>query len=421
MRKALLFCAVLIASCSLMAGDANKPILQKGQRVAIVGDSITEQKMYSRYIELYLLACLSHLDLNCVQFGWSGETANGFVNRMNNDMMPMKPNVVTTCYGMNDGSYRPYEAGIGANYEKAMATIVQRCKEAGITMVVGSPGAVDNVFFKRANLAPTVYNDNLSKLRDIAKKLADANGMNFANVHDTMIDAMVKAQQTLGEKYDVCGGDGFHPNANGQLLMALAFLKGMGIDGQIGTITVDLKGGAEATEGHKVLSAANGKVELESSRWPFCFSGDEKSSGGTRSIVPFCSFNQDLNRYVLVVKNLDGDRAKITWGADSKEFSKADLEKGINLTEHFFRNPFVPEWSKLEQKVLAKQNFETPMIKEAITRFPGLQRMLDGDKESVDSLENIRQRLIAKQTKLAGEARAAVVPVKHTVVIEVQK
>jgi hypothetical protein len=38
-----------------------------------------------------------------------------------------------------------------------------------------------------------------------------------------MVDAMTKAKGTLGPKYDVCGGDGFHPGPDGQLLMAYAF------------------------------------------------------------------------------------------------------------------------------------------------------------------------------------------------------
>ena len=33
---------------------------------------------------------------------------------------------------------------------------------------------------------------------------------------------MTKANGTLGPKYDVCGGDGFHLGPNGQLLMAHA-------------------------------------------------------------------------------------------------------------------------------------------------------------------------------------------------------
>src|SRR5262249_37023487 len=151
------------------------------------------------------------------------------------------------------------------------------------------------------------------------------------------------------------------------------------------------------------------------------FTGDGKSSGSTKSIVPYCSFNQDLNRYILKVKNLDGDKAKVTWGADSKVFTKAELEAGINLNEHFFNNPFVPEWSKFEQKVLAKQSFETSMIKDHITRYPGLSNMFAKDKDVDGAIETLRKKFLDRQAQLSAEVRAAVVPMKHTILVAVEK
>src|SRR5262245_19296942 len=104
---------LLLSSLSRAEERVEGSILKKGQRVAIVGDSITEQKLYSKYIETYLTVCLSDLQLHVIQLGWSGETAPGFAGRMNNDLLPWKPDVVTTCYGMNDGGYRAYEESIG--------------------------------------------------------------------------------------------------------------------------------------------------------------------------------------------------------------------------------------------------------------------------------------------------------------------
>ena len=54
-------------------------LLQAGDRLAIFGDSITEQKMYSRIIETYLTVCVPELDITVRQFGWSGESAEGFL------------------------------------------------------------------------------------------------------------------------------------------------------------------------------------------------------------------------------------------------------------------------------------------------------------------------------------------------------
>jgi lysophospholipase L1-like esterase len=401
------------------ARDAGAPaasILKKGHRVAVVGDSITEQKLYSRYIELYLLACLPELELRVVQLGWGGETAGGFANRMNYDLMSYKPDVVTTCYGMNDGGYKPFDEATGKRYHDTMADIVSRLKNAGATVVVGSPGAVDTKFFRGGGKAAAMYNATLSELRDIARKLADHYQMPFADVIDPMLSGMEAAKRALGEDYDVCGRDGVHPGPNGHLIMAYAFLKAMGLDGEIGTITLDAGAGtAKATDGHAILSADKGKVEVESRRYPFCFSGDEKAPGGTRSILPFVPFNQDLNRLTLVVRNLGGEKARVQWGAASKTLTKAELEKGVNLAEQFAENPFVESFRKLEGLVAAKQGYETVMIKQTVNSFPRLVEMAGKDPDVAASVEALRKQLFAVQERMAQNVRAAVVPVRHTI------
>ena len=48
-------------------------ILREGDRLAICGDSITEQKMYSRLLETYLTACVPQLHVTVRQLGWSVE------------------------------------------------------------------------------------------------------------------------------------------------------------------------------------------------------------------------------------------------------------------------------------------------------------------------------------------------------------
>ena len=138
------FAAMSLASfCfALTWAKADELLLRKGDRVAVVGDSITEQKQYSRFIEDYLLACTPELGLQIFQFGWSGERAPGFAVRMDNDLVPWKPTVVTTAFGMNDGSYQPYNDNIGKNYEDGTRRIQDRMKEIGARMVVGRAGGL---------------------------------------------------------------------------------------------------------------------------------------------------------------------------------------------------------------------------------------------------------------------------------------
>src|SRR6266508_419383 len=72
-------------------------ILRRGDRLAICGDSITEQKMYSRIMETYLTVCVPELAVTVRQYGWGGETAPGFLARVTNDCLRFQPTVATTC------------------------------------------------------------------------------------------------------------------------------------------------------------------------------------------------------------------------------------------------------------------------------------------------------------------------------------
>src|SRR5882757_10822659 len=102
-RLPALFLALLIA---LLCSRAQAQ-LQKGDFVAIAGDSITEQKQYSVFIEDYLLMCKPQPDLRVMQFGWGGETSWGFLGKMPTQALRFDMTVATTCYGMNDGGYSP--------------------------------------------------------------------------------------------------------------------------------------------------------------------------------------------------------------------------------------------------------------------------------------------------------------------------
>ncbi len=397
---------------------AAKLLLKKGGHVAIVGDSITEQKLYSKFMEAYLTLCVPQYELKVMQFGWSGERAPGFQNRMNNDLMPFEPTVVTTVYGMNDGNYTAFNDNTGNTYKAAMTEIVSRLKKAEAVVVIGSPGAVDTKYYHNSPEQAKVYNETLGKLRDIDKALAESTGMPFADLHETMVNVMAKAKTEFGDAYDVCGQDGVHPRPNGHVIMAYSLLKGMGLDGEIGTITVDLKGQTTASEGHTVVKSEGGKVDLQSSRYPYCFSGgDPKSPASPRSILGLLPFNDELNRFTLIVKNVDADEMSVTWGAEFKNFSKADLEKGINLAAAFPDNPFSAPFAKIEGMIAAKQNFETDMIKNNITRFGSLANTFPGDAEVTAAVDVLKKKFYAKEEKLQSDVRAAVVPVAHTIVI----
>jgi len=112
-------------------------LIRSGDRLAICGDSITEQTMYSRIIEDYLTVCVPQLGVTVRQYGWSGERAPGFLARMTNDCLRFQPTIATTCYGMNDHEYRPYEERIGRTYRETSDAIIESFKANGVRVVLG--------------------------------------------------------------------------------------------------------------------------------------------------------------------------------------------------------------------------------------------------------------------------------------------
>lgn len=418
MRKEILLIAAVIIT-AFYPIKAAVPIVINGDRVAIAGDSITEQKIYSCYIEAYLLACSGLQDVKVFNFGCGGEHAVRFIERMETDVWSWKPTVITTFYGMNDGYYRHYEEQLaGVPNRTSMKKIVDFFKTKGVKVIVGAPGVVDTDTYKtRNNTDAQGYNRTLSVLAEIARETAMSENVGFADVHGEMMSAMLGAKAALGGGYAFAGADGVHPAAGGQLVISYAFLKAMGFDGQIAQIDIDFNGQAACSDGHKILSSGQGVVEIESSRYPFCFSGDEKDPAGNVSVLPFVAFQQDLNRFELKVRNLPAAKAEVVWGEQKKVFSKAELENGINLAAEFINNPFSAPFSQLLADIAKKQMFENWMIRNFFHNFKMYMPEVDNNIKLKETLDYMRAESRRHQSALDAKIRESLEPVIHRITV----
>ncbi len=413
---ALVSSLLVISALGAWAQDA--PALQAQDFVAVCGDSITEQKQYSVFIEDYLLMCQPAAGLRVMQAGWSGEVAHSFVQRMERDVLALRPTVVTTCYGMNDGGYGPYDANRGKLYRDTHKAIVAGLREGGVrTIVLGSPGCVDSDTFRGGGEPAEVYNATLSQFADLAREVAGEEQVIFADVHGPMMDVMAQAKAKYGPGYHLAGGDGVHPAQNGQLVMAYCFLRALGCSGDIGTITLGLAGDtAEATAGHSVLSCDAGAVELESTRYPFCFFGDPANPGATSGVIEFLPFNEELNRLLLVVDGADAaTRYRVTWGEVTREFGGTALAEGINLAAEFLDNPFCGPFQAVEKAIREQQNFETLLTKTLLHWLPAYRELAP---EEGPALDRVAASAIDRDAALAAASSAAVVPVRHVLKVE---
>jgi lysophospholipase L1-like esterase len=408
----------------------DKMLLKKGDRLAICGDSITEQKMYSRIIEDYLTACMPQLKMEVRQFGWGGERADGFLARMTNDCLRFKPTIATTCYGMNDHGYQPYKDSIGDAYRSNMLAVVKAFEAHDVRVVLGSAGTIAKIpWWEVGKYQLKDLNENLGQLRNIDVDIAEQENVGFADVYGAMLSSGVSARQKYGQSYELNGDDGVHPGWAGHVVMAYAFLKALGVSGGIADFKVDLLANKmTVSAGHKLLSSGKGMFEICSSRYPFCVgapiglaadwyptlghydltNGDNLASGMT--LVPF---NEDLNRFMLTVIDAPAEKYRIVWGNQSKVFTSEQLSQGINLAAEFALNPFSVRFARIDAAVASKQDFETRQIK---TLFRPSSDAATGD-EIMGQTEKVLADTEREHAALEAVIRTAYAPVTYTIKI----
>jgi lysophospholipase L1-like esterase len=401
-------------------------LLQPGDRLAICGDSITEQKMYSRLMEDYLTVCAPELNVTVRQYGWSGERASGFLARMTNDCLRFEPSIATTCYGMNDHEYHAYEERVGQTYREKSTAIIEAFKANGVRVIQGSPGCVGKVpgWVKTAGGSVEELNESLCRLRNIGIEIAKKEGVGYADVFWPMVTAGVQARAQYGTNYAISGKDGVHPNWAGHTVMAYAFLKALGLKGDIGTFNVDLKRNTmKASAGHEVLAAKDGEFQVKSSRYvfcpcveagegngsyPVCDKDDPTQDSSIRSGMTLVPFNRELNRLVLIARHGNARNYLVTWGGQTKQFTAKQLAEGVNLAEEFPCNPFCAAFAKVDAAVKAKQAYETTQIKQRLH-----------SREAKTDVASVVAETEKEREPLEKAVHAAFVPVTHTLKVTV--
>jgi lysophospholipase L1-like esterase len=394
-----------------LAPKAEGLLLRKGDRLAICGDSITEQKMYSVLMEAYIVAARSDLHVTVRQYGWSGEQAGGFLKRVDNDVLRFKPTIATTCYGMNDFRYVPRDEAIAATYRQNQAAVVRKFKEAGARVVLGSPGTIHSVppWVKSAKGTWQELNLALLNFRDIGIEIAQAEQVAFADVYWPMLVKGHEARAKHGEGFKLEGNDGVHPAWAGHVVMATAFLEGLGLRGDVGQIDVDLAAGtATAREGQRIMKQEGGVIALRSFRIPCSFQpGDLAKDDTLAAGVALAGFQQKLNRLTLRVRQAPTTQVKVTWGEASKTFSAAQLAKGVNLAAEFPQNPTSATFAKIWQAVADKQAYETKQIK-----------TLFRSKEAKADIEAVVKSSQVEFDRLAAALQATIKPVDSVLKVE---
>src|SRR5262249_36886356 len=122
-RFALALCCALLLPAAVPAAEQSGGgyALKDGDRVVFYGDSITDQRLYTVFVESYTVTRFPVRDVTFVHSGWGGDRVTGGGGgpidlRLERDVIAYKPTVVTVMLGMNDASYHPFDDKVFETY-----------------------------------------------------------------------------------------------------------------------------------------------------------------------------------------------------------------------------------------------------------------------------------------------------------------
>jgi lysophospholipase L1-like esterase len=151
-RSHFRYWAAMIISASLASASTTAHgqqfAVKDGDTVVFYGDSITAQHLYTRFAEEFVLTRYPAMHVRFLNAGVPGDTVYGgyagtTAERIQHDVVPFRPSMITVMLGMNDGGYGPRNPKIDAAFRDGYNTLLDSLNkvapDAAMTLILPSP------------------------------------------------------------------------------------------------------------------------------------------------------------------------------------------------------------------------------------------------------------------------------------------
>ena len=328
-------------------------LIHDGDRVVFLGDSITQQRLYTTYIEAYALTRHPEWKLWFRNVGWGGDTSwlrmrsqpdeaklfaaddatqeqmvrEAVTHGLARDVLPLKPTFVTVNFGMNDHSYQPFRPDIFKAYVRSQTEIAQVLKGNGVRVAFLTPQPIED---KRPDPDQDDRNKSLRKFSDGLKEVAAKEGAAFVDEFDPYMAILLRERPSHHDTF-VGGGDAVHPGPIGHTVMAWAILKGLGAPSLVSSVRIDCSGKQVKSKGCEVkdLQVSGNSVSFERVDEALPMPIDPKAIPAL-SLAPIL---EDLSAYELRVSGLPAGTYELAIDSEPAGKVTADqLAAGWNLS-----------------------------------------------------------------------------------------
>ena len=218
--KKLTFGFVMAMAAAVQAA----PVVKCGERIAFLGDSITQ---FGDYATGYINLVMSGLEIGgvtgCVKIaaGVSGNKSPQMLARLQKDVLAKKPDWMTFSCGVNDVWHGARGVPL-EKYKENVKAIFDKCDEAKVKVIVMTATLIGEDVANSNNCKAVAYNDFL-------RAEAKARGYLLADENAAMREELKKFPATDTRKNKLTK-DGVHMDFPGNRMMAYCLLDAMGVD-----------------------------------------------------------------------------------------------------------------------------------------------------------------------------------------------
>jgi len=282
------------------------PYLRRGDRLALIGDSITHLGLYHEILTRFFLTRYPASGLTVRNAGMGGNTAQTVLDRLDWDVISNHPTVASVMIGMNDlgNDYADLLDPSGASgrakagkYGAEVSQIVDGLGRAGIRVLLLSPSIYDQSAALSGSLQPRA-NEALARLAGVCGDLARTAGVPYVDLF-TPLTALNARVQASNRAFSIVSADRVHPGRLGSVAIAYYLLKALRADDRVGSVDISVRAPERSRMAFcRIRPRSWGSNWLSFDRLseslPFPLLGEEASID---ELVPWTEeFNQDILR-----------------------------------------------------------------------------------------------------------------------------
>jgi len=234
---------LLLLSRNVDCVHAQNLTLHEGDHVVFYGDSITAQRLYTRFVEDFVLTRYPQMHVDFWNAGVPGDTVYGgytgdMPKRIKRDVFPHQPTVITIMLGMNDGYYMAFNQKYldiyKDGYRKLLDAIQAGAPGARITLI--SPTPYDEVTH---GTEFADYNEVVSRHSAFVRELAAQSHFAFSDFNIDETNLLRAGLEKNGSLATLLVPDRIHPGETSHWVMAAALARTWGFSPVVSSARID--------------------------------------------------------------------------------------------------------------------------------------------------------------------------------------